>query len=272
MAIIKHHSELKSLRHACQLAGSIVRELCEFAKPGVSTLEIEALALNLLQQNRSSAPFRQFDGFGHATCISINDEIVNAPPTRERILKSGDLVSIALGTEIKGIHGKAAHTVYLGSSCPEDIRRLLTATQEVLDSLDSKFKSELTEYQEISKIPLKSLLGKVPEIAARHQVQIIEDTGGSAIGKKLHEAPDIPNDPDEISDNIFLSEGLVLCVMPMFTLGESRKYKLHEDGWTYLTEDGAFSAHMAACFRITPEGLENLTQVSKPVLNGTSAL
>ncbi len=246
MGVFKSRTDRQALRVSAQAAGLICDTLITAAQPGVSTVELEAMANRLLAQHRSTAPFRLFDGFNHAACISLNDEIVNGPPSRNRVLSTGDLVSIAVGTCIKGIHGKAARTAYLGEPSP-DIQRLLTGTREILTF------SEATP-------SLKALLENIPRIARKHSLSVIQNGGGCGIGRQLHEAPGTPNDPGSLSEDLPGVNGLAFTLMPMMSLGPTGEWTLHEDGWTQVTADGELSAHFADTFLWTEEaGLENLS-------------
>lgn len=250
VGILKNHTELKAIREAGKITAFVLNKLFCACQPGVSTLELEALANRLLAQSRSTAPFKRYEGFNHAICISFNDEIVNAPPSRERILKEGDLVSIATAAEQRGIHAKAARTFYLGETPPENIQRLLTGTSEAIARVAAASKTCAT---------LNEILAEIPKTAEAYGLTILEKLGGAGIGKHLHEDPWIPNMPEELDETISLRPGFACVVMPMFSLGENAGVIKHSDGWTYLTQDGAVSAHFADTLLMTEEGFINLT-------------
>jgi methionyl aminopeptidase len=249
MGILKNNTDQRLLKEAAQIAGSVCDELINNAQPGMSTVTLEQLANRLLGLRRSLAPFKDFDGFGHACCISLNEEIVNGPPSRERILKEGDLVSIAVGSNCRGVHGKAARTAYLGNSVPSDIERLLAGTQAV--------------FHEISKAPLKpqtlkDLVALIAQSAADHDLRIIKGSGGAGIGKALHDNPYIHNIPEELTQDVDLVPGMAFTLMPMMTLG-SGAWFVHEDGWTHITEDSALAAHFAETLLVTEAGVSILS-------------
>lgn len=251
MGILKNRTDINHLKEAARIAGNVCDALMAEAQPGVNTMELEQLANRLLQQQRSTAPFKQFEGFGHAICISLNAEVVNGPPSRERVLQPGDVVSIAVGSSHKGLHGKAARTAYLGHTPPEDVERLLEGTRLVIPELCERSRSITS---------LKELLLGIPEVAARYRLSVVENTGGCGIGKHLHEAPDTPNLPTEAMGEVLLVPGLAFTLMPMFSLGQSGQFVIHEDGWTQVTADGALSAHFADTCLMTDEGLVVLSQ------------
>ncbi len=245
VGILKSNSDIRYLKEAARLAGEIGDALLAMAAPGIATPQLEEAANRLLAQNRSSAPFKHFEGFGHAICVSINDEVVNGPPSRVRILREGDVVSIALGTELRGLHGKVARTGVLGESTP-DIRRLLEGTAACFERAVAQAETART---------LNEVLRVIPETAAEYKLSLVECLGGTGIGKKLHDYPPTPNNPDDLAEEIPLEPGMAFTLMPMFSLGTPGPYRVHEDGWTYCTHDGAQAAHMAETMLMTDAGL-----------------
>ncbi len=257
MGIFKSNSDLKNLKEASRIAGFVLGELLAQARPDVSTVGLEVAANKLLGQHRSSAPFKQFDNFNNAICISINDEVVNGPPSRERVLKEGDVVSIAIGTEYRGLHGKAAGTIYVGSRPPEDVERLLKGTRALFDHL---------EKNPAGYGSLNELLGLIPKFAKQHDLRVIRDTFGTGIGKKLHEAPYAPNDPEKLEGIVELVPGMAVVLMPMMTLGETDEWVEHEDKWTHVMKDGSLAAHFAETLLVTENGIEILTRSENAVI------
>lgn len=251
MGILKSRTDIQYFREANRIASEICETLIRECVSGVSTVDLERRAVDLLALNRATAPFRNFDGFGHATCISINEEVVNGPPSRLRVLKDGDVVSVALGVEFRGLHGKVARTTYVGVTPSADIQRLLSGTRAVFEQAVAVSRQAKA---------LREILQVVPEVAGQHQLVVVKDTGGSGIGKRLHDAPATPNDPEALDEEIPLVPGLAFTLMPMLTLGETEEWELHEDGWTYVTKDGAVSAHIAETLMMTENGLEVMTR------------
>lgn len=245
MGILKSNSDIRYLTEAARLAGTLCDALMDMAVPGTDTLALEAEAGRLLAKHRSSAPFKQFEGFGHAICVSLNDEVVNGPPSRVRTLQAGDVVSIALGTELRGLHGKVARTRVLGEGSP-DTRRLLEGTAACFERAVQRAQSVET---------LNELLAVIPETAAEYGLSLVERLGGTGIGRKLHDFPPTPNHPADLEETIPLQPGMAFTLMPMFSLGTPGPYRVHGDGWTYCTHDGSLAAHMAETMLMTEAGL-----------------
>jgi len=258
MGIIKSHSDKNALQQAGRITQNVLDTLGKMLSPGLSTVELEISANRILSQSRSTAPFKSYHGFNHAICVSLNDEIVNGPPSRERKIQAGDVVSIATAAEYRGIHAKAARTFYVNpdqntSSWPEPVRRLIQGTDAVIQAAVQKRPHCQT---------LNQLLTVVPETAQTFGLTLIQNMGGAGIGKKLHENPPIPNDPEDLTETIPLQPGLCFTLMPMFCLGSDPAYRESEDGWTFITNDGSLSAHFADTLLITDDGVINVTRSS----------
>lgn len=251
MGILTSRSDLQSLRTAGQITQAVFARLAPLIRAGITTPELETTANQILSRHRSTAPFKQFDGFNHAICVSINAEIVNGPPSRQRTLEAGDVVKIATASEYRGIHAKAART-YIVPGVADDpaCQRLRDGTLAVVEAAQRKAPSVNT---------LNQLLSVVPETAAQYNLTVIAGLGGFGIGKKLHEPPLVPNHPNDLSESVPLVPGLAFTLMPMFSLGSDPAFETHEDGWTYLSRDRAKTAHVADTLLVTEHGLENIT-------------
>lgn len=250
MGTYRSRTDIQRIKTAAQLAGETCDTLIEAAKPGVKLPELEALANQILARNRSTAPFKLYDGFNHAICVSLNAEIVNGPSSRDITLKEGDLVSIAIGTCVQGMHGKAARTTYLGSPSTE-ITRLMQGTAQAITAVQAAGQ----EAQQIS-----DLVRVIEATAKASDLRVIQGLSGSGIGKRLHEDPWVPNFLQDVHHDAPVSPGLIITLMPMFTLGDNNASITSEDGWTLLTEDGALSAHYADVLYLGENGFENLSR------------
>lgn len=249
MGLLKNQSDLRALKQAGKITQTVLAALQEACQPGLQISALEQLANQRLAQHRSTAPFKSFNGFNHAICVSINDEIVNGPPSRHRELQAGDLVSIATAAEHRNIHAKAARSFWVGSPAQPDFPDLIAGTNAVIQRVVADGPSLKT---------LNELLAIIPQTAQDYGLSVIAGLGGSGIGKQLHQAPDVPNDPADLQTVVPLIPGLCFTLMPMFWMGGTQ-FKVAEDGWTFLTEDGSLAAHVADTLLVTEHGLENIT-------------
>ncbi len=252
MGILKSRTDIQTFTQAAHIAGLVCDALMDAALPGVTTMELESLANRLLQQQRSSAPFKLFEGFNHACCISINDEIVNGLPARDRALQEGDVISIAVGSCYRDYYGKAARTRYLGAHCPSDIQQLIEGTDRAIAAVIAASKTTTS---------LKQMLQAIVDTAHAFNLQIIDRSAGCGIGKQLHDAPATYNHPDWLDEDVEVIPGMAFTLMPMMTLGPTGQWTLHADGWTQVTQDGATAAHIADSCLMTETGLINLSRI-----------
>ena len=244
MKRITSRTDQKALRQAAQKAHRIMDILLDACQEGTSTVQLEALAVEQLALERSSAPFRLFDGFNHATCISLNDEIVNGPPSRERKLLNGAMVKVAIGTEVKGLHGKVARTKVVGDQPNKKQARLMEGCQAVFERIEGKRFSTAAE-----------LLNLMPQLAEEHDLRLIDKACGYSIGKGLHQLPAFPCDPKDLKADFTLEPGLAFTLMPMMTLGSIGTFHIHQDGWTEVQTEGALCAHFCETLWINSKGL-----------------
>lgn len=257
MGLIKSNADIRCLKEAGRIVCELLALLGTEAKPGVSTITLEVAANRFLAQHRSSAPFKTFEGFNQAICVSINEEIVNGPPMRERLIRDGDVVSIATAAEHRGLYAKAARSFYVGLEPPEDIQRLLNGTAAVIENAIQQSSIDPS----VRVTTLNDLLSVVPKTAHQFGLTVIRDLGGAGIGKKLHDAPSVPNDPGALQEVVPLRPGLCFTLMPMLSLGQNTECELHEDGWTLVTKDRAIAAHVADTLLMSDDGLLNITGV-----------
>ena len=180
----------------------------------------------------------------------MNDEVVHGIPSMTRIIKEGDIVSLDVGVEYEGGIGDTARTVYVGQEPPEDIKRLLTATEE---SLEAGLKAAKAGNS------VRSISAAIEAVARKYSVAVVRDFVGHGCGTKLHEPPEVPNYVT-LRKGPVLQPGMVLAVEPMFNLGTFKVF-VRGDGWTVCTKDGKMSAHFEHMVLITNEQPEVLTRV-----------
>jgi methionyl aminopeptidase len=234
--LIKNRTDRRHLVQAATIAQDTCNALLAMLEPGLPLNELETKANRLLAQKQSSAPFKRFDDFGFAICVSINDGVVNGPPTNELRISAGDVVSIAVGSEYRGLHGKAAQTTWVpdGSTMPDDVARLLTGSNAIFEQFPANHFCTLNEV----------ITALTTVVETEHQLTLLAKTGGCGIGKQLHQFPPVPNIIEELESEVQLEDGMAFTLMPMTSLGASRDWFLADDGWTYLTQDGALAAHV----------------------------
>lgn len=252
MISLKSAREIEIMRRANVIVAEILKELKKKAAPGVTTLELDALAEELTYKKKARPAFKGYSMAGRvyprALCTSINEEIVHGIPS-DRALREGDIVGLDFGVIYEGFYGDAAVTVGVGK-VSEEAQRLMQVTEESL----YKGIEQLREGNRLGD--LSSVIQKTVEGAGFSVVRVFV---GHGIGKKLHEEPPVPNygDPDR---GIRLREGMVLAIEPMVNVG-GYEVEIKEDGWTAVTKDGSLAAHFEHSVAITKNGPYILSQI-----------
>lgn len=244
---IKTRDQVDAMRRAGLVVGETLDLLRGAVRVGVSTAELDALAEDAIRSRGAAPSFLGYHGFPASICASVNDEVVHGIPG-ERVLASGDVVSIDCGAILDGWHGDAAVTVPVGP-VPDEVTELVAVTEAALwagiaAAALGRRVNDLSEAVEDS-------------VRAAGDYGILEDYTGHGIGSAMHQPPDVPN-VSVRGRSPRLVEGLVLAVEPMVTLGTSRTRTLDDD-WTVVTLDGSYAAHHEHTITLTDRGAWVLT-------------
>jgi methionyl aminopeptidase len=188
--------------------------------------------------------------FPGAICASINEQVVHGIPSENTKLKEGDILSIDFGVRLEGYCADAAITIGIGE-ISQDNRRLMEVTKQVLCMAIAKAKPAV-KWSEIA--------GQMQHCAESAGFSVVREFVGHGIGRKMHEEPRVPNFVrDELwTNDIVLTEGMVLAVEPMINAGGSAVQTL-KNGWTVVTKDGKCSAHFEHTIAIVENGCQVLT-------------
>ncbi len=248
MIVLKTSRELALMREACRISAGALQVAGEAVRPGISTWEIDKIAYDYIKSQGAEPNFLNLYGFPATACISINDEVIHGIPSKKRILKAGDIVSIDLGAKIGGYNGDNAATFACGE-ISEEAKRLMDTTRESL-------------YEAI-KMAVPG--GKLGDIASAVQTycesrgySVVREYTGHGIGKELHEDPSVPN-YGTAGRGVRLLPGMTIAIEPMINQGTA-KIKVLPDGWTVKTQDSKLSAHFEHTVAITKDGPVILTR------------
>jgi methionyl aminopeptidase len=246
---IKSFKEVDILRKAGKILSSIVLQLQGSLTSGMSTIDIDQTAEELIRKNKVGSAFKGYRGFPAVACISVNEGVVHGIPGK-RVIKDGDIVSIDIGIVHEGYYSDAAVTVAVGGVAP-GIRHLLEVTEASL----FRGIEQARPGRRLSDISFA-----IQSYVEMHGFSVVRDFVGHGIGRHLHEEPEIPNYGSPAQGPL-LREGMVFAIEPMVNMGTCRTKTLG-DGWTVVTEDGKPSAHFEHTIVITSQGPEVLTVVS----------
>lgn len=222
-------------------------ELAKAIRPGVSTWEINKVGEDLIRRRGCVPNFLNYNGFPASFCTSVNEEVVHGIPSKDRILKEGDIISLDAGLIYRNYHSDAARTYGVGE-ISEESRQLIEVTRQ------SFF--EGLKYAKAGK-HLFEISGAIGAYAERFGYGVVRDLVGHGIGTKLHEEPQIPNFKQK-RRGMRLYPGMTLAIEPMINEGRADVVWLDDD-WTVVTEDGSRSAHYENTILITDGEPEILT-------------
>jgi methionyl aminopeptidase len=250
---------LKSAREIDRMAqgGAVLaaaREVLEKAvKPGISTLDLDRIAEDFIRSHPGAKPsFKGLYGFPGSICVSINNEIVHGIPSKKRVLREGDIVSIDIGVLFEGYHTDSATTVAVGA-IPDESARLLDATRRALDAgvLEARAGNHIGD-----------IGAAVQGVVAAAGFSVVKDLVGHGIGESFHEEPQVPN-YGKPQRGTRLVPGLTIAIEPMVNAGKPDTRTM-PDKWTIVTVDGSRSAHFEHTVAITENGPRVLTASAQP--------
>lgn len=253
MITFKSDRDLEKMRHAGRIVADILRLMRDMVRPGVDTYTLDQAAEALVLKENARPAFKGYKvpwvsvPFPGTICASVNDEIVHGIPSRERVLQDGDIISIDTGVSYNGFFGDAACTFAVGK-ISEDRQRLLDITLESLHRGVDAVKAGAT---------LGDIGHAIESIVIPSGFGLVRDYAGHGIGRRLHEAPQVPN-YGTAGSGITLKAGMTFCIEPMVMSG-SEEVKNLSDNWTVVTADGSDAAHFEHSILVTPDGAEILT-------------
>jgi len=246
MILKKTGEELKVMRDAGRILANIMNDLRSFIKAGLTTVELDSFAEDLITKAHVSSAFKGYRGFPAATCTSVNDEIVHGIPSG-RVLLEGDIISVDLGINYRGFFSDAAFTIGIGKIDGAS-EKLIEVTRESLN---------LGIREAVVGKRLSDISYAIQAYVEKNGFSVVREFVGHGIGKGLHEEPEVPNYglPNQ---GPILEAGMVLAIEPMVNMG-SWQAEILDNGWTAVTSDSKRSAHFEHTVAITPSGPEVLT-------------
>ena len=236
------------MKEACRISAGALRVAGEAVRPGISTAEIDRIAYEYIKSQGAEPNFLHLYGFPATACISVNDEVIHGIPSKKRILKEGDIVSIDLGAKKHGYNGDNAATFACGKISAE-AQRLIDVTRESL-------------YEAIKFAVPGGKIGDIGSCVQRYCEErgfsVVREYTGHGVGKELHEDPAVPN-YGTAGRGVRLLPGMTIAIEPMINQGDKAIKRL-SDGWTVKTADGKLSAHFENTVAITKDGPVILTK------------
>ena len=258
MVTIKSKREIELMRQVCKVVALTYEELEKNIKPGMTTYELDKLAEKTMRSLGATPAQIGYDPgirgvpkFPAATCVSVNDEVIHGIPSRNRVIKEGDIVSVDTVALKNGFNGDAARTFIVGETSKEN-KRLVDVTKQAF--------FEGIKYAKPGN-RIGDICHAIGEYVHSQGFSVVREFQGHGIGREMHEDPGIPN-YGKAGSGIRLEPGMTLAIEPMVIQGKPNILEL-DDGWTIITEDGTMAAHYDNTILITEKEPEILTILKK---------
>ena len=250
---VRSDEQIECMRKCNARLGIMLDELTDMVRPGVTTAYLNDEAEKLIEKLGCKPNFKGYEGFPAAICASVNEEVVHGIPSKNRILKEGDILSIDAGMVLDGCHSDAARTVGVGEISPE-CRKLISHTRSAFFAAMKAARAGGRLY-DISNAIASYIDG------TGESYGIVRELTGHGIGTEMHEKPMIPNYHKSIRGPR-LKAGNTLAIEPMITMA-GPEIEILEDNWTVVTSDGSWAAHYENTILITGDEPEILSMGDK---------
>ena len=233
---LKTEDEIELMRKANLLVAATLAEVGRHIKPGVTTLQLDAVAEEFIRDHGAVPTFKGFPNpygpeFPGSICTSVNDVVVHGVPDSKTVLKEGDIISVDCGTLLNGFNGDSCYTFCVGDVSPE-VKQLLSVTKQAL-------------YKGIEQASSGHHVGDigsvVQDFCESFGYGIVRELTGHGIGREMHEDPQVPN-YGRRGNGAMLKAGMCIAIEPMITMGKREIYMM-PDKWTIRTRDGKPAAH-----------------------------
>lgn len=243
----KTPDQIAVMRDAGRILAQTLKLVGAMVAPGTTTRDLDKEAEQFILSRGGKPTFKGYGGFPATLCTSVNDEIVHGIPSKQRILRAGDIISIDCGVTYKGFIADAAVTLPVGE-ITEDLKQLISVTRDSLLEAISNARPG---------VKLGTLSNSVEAFVQPHGYGVVREYCGHGVGQALHEDPQVPNFGRK-GTGPSLQEGWTLAIEPMVNLGTHATRTL-KDGWTVVTADGRHSAHFEHTVAVTKDGPVILT-------------
>jgi methionyl aminopeptidase len=238
---MKSAADFEKMKVAGRVVAAVHAAVRDAAKPGVTMLELDAIAHTVIRDADCRSSFLGYHGFPASICSSPNEVIVHGIPDGYK-LRQGDIISIDAGAIYDGWHGDAAFTMAIGEVSAE--------AQQLIDVTERGLWAGIEAAQPGNR--LGDVGAAISAVAAPYGYGVVREYIGHGIGRQMHEAPDVPN-YGRPGKGLKLKPGMAIAIEPMFNLGTAETSVL-DDGWTVVTQDGKLSAHWEHTVLITKQG------------------
>ena len=243
---LKTTLEVARQRPGCRLAASVLQTIKDQIAPGVTSYELNELCENLIRKGNANPALIGYEGYGYASCISVNHVAAHGIPDN-RPLEVGDVLSVDLALELDGWHGDCAWTYAVGTPSPEKRRLLRAAWQATCRGAQMA----------VAGGRFGDIGSAIERTAARYGCSVLDSLVGHGIGQSLHEDPSVLHRGTS-GAGAPIVPGMVFTIEPVLILGEAKTITL-DDGWGLITDDFSLCAQYELTIAVFSTKTEVLT-------------
>lgn len=247
MVIVKSPREIALMKEAGRVVGLVFKTLQEKIHPGMSTLDIDEIVEKTMLDNDCTPAEKGYYGYPASACVSVNDTLIHGIPSKNTIIKEGDIVSVDIVANYHGYMADACRTYKVGT-VSERAERLVRITKEAF--------FEALKYVKVDGY-IGDISHAVQEYVEKHGYNVTRDYTGHGIGSHMHEDPSIPNF-GKAGTGTRIVPNIALCIEPMVLEGR-KDTRVLSDGWTVKAKDGKLTAHYENTVIVTESGYEIIT-------------
>jgi len=252
MITLKSPEQIEGIRKSCKMLAECLYSLDDVIKPGISTWDIDKICYDFIKKRHAIPSCLGYMGYPNSACVSVNETVIHGIPSKKKILKEGDIVSVDLCITLNGYVSDSTRSFEVGKVSSE-IHRLNTVTRQSLYLGIEAASKKGSRIQDIGRAVFK-------KCAIENGFGVVQDYTGHGVGLDLHEEPEVPNYTNLLMPNPRIREGMVIAIEPMINMG-TYKVKVLKDGWTVVTLDGKPACHWEHTVAMTDKGLEILTEL-----------
>lgn len=244
-SLIKSEKDILGIKEAAKINNLVLDEVAKFIRVGMTTEEINTIVYNkTIELGGIPAPLN-YQGYPKSVCTSINEVVCHGIPSKNRVLKSGDIINVDCTTILNGYYADASRMFLIGE-CSEKAIDLVRVTKESVDLVVKKLKP----FQTVGDIG--HIIGSYIH---EHGYTVVREVGGHGVGCDFHEEPFVAHIGKK-DEGMVLAPGMVFTIEPMVNMGKRHVFLDDKDGWTIYTADGSLSAQWEYTVLMTSEGLE----------------
>jgi len=249
MIIIKSKREVELIREASRINALALEEIRPYIVPGVTTKELNDRIDAIVRREGGIPAELGYYDYPGSVCASVNEVILHGIPSKKKVLRDGDIITLDLVTRKNGYCGDSARTYEVGI-CGERQKRMIAIAEECF-------------YNALALVKPGNRIGDISHAiettAKSHGCSVVHDYTGHGIGTEMHEDPFIPcyGVP---GTGAVLREGMTICIEPMILEGKPA-VRVLPDGWTVVSKDGKLTAHYENTVVVTSDGCEILTKL-----------